>query len=436
MPEHSPGIDYEVMGEALRSLDSIPLPPGLKGLPPGHADRPWTPAGLAAAGLNALRDLPTPFALLRRRPLHHNAKVMGRFCADKGVLLAPHGKTTMAPALWKLQFENGTWALTVALPHQAVTAHRFGVRRVLLANEAADLRSLESLVRLAGRPDVDIYSFVDSVAVVRAYRAAIDTTGVEPTGLRFLIDIGVPNGRTGCRSKAEAEAVAREIEQTDTAVVGGIGAYEGPAGEDRSPENLASVNSYLDSVTGIFRDFDQIGVFAAGEPPILTIGGSDLFDVVRDYIQQELASVGPYRLVLRSGCYLVHDHGHYAAVGPSVQPGWAYTPFEGSLEVAATVISRPQADLALLNVGRRDVGFDKGLPSVIDPLPAGGGGPFPIVKLNDQHAFVRPDNPADLPVGTPVRVGISHPCTTLDKWRVLLVVDDGYNVVGAATTIF
>ena len=433
---HPAGIDYDVMEEALRSLDDGPLPPGLKGLPPEHDGEPWTPAGLRDAGLNALRDLPTPFAMLRRSALHHNAEVMGRYCADSGVLLAPHGKTTMAPALWKLQFENGTWALTVALPHQAVTAHRFGVRRILLANEAADPRSLESLVRLAGQPDVEVYSFVDSVAVVRAYRAAIDSTGVEPTGLRFLIDIGVPNGRTGCRSRAEAEAVAREIEQSRTGVIGGIGAYEGPAGEDRSPESLDSVNAYLESVTGIFRDFHRNGVLDTTEPPVLTIGGSEIFEIVSEYIRHELASIDSYRLVLRSGCYLVHDHGHYAAMGPSIQPGWAYAPFQGSLEVGATVISRPQADLALLNVGRRDIGFDEGLPSVIDPLPTAGGGPLPIVALNDQHAFVRPDNAADLPVGTPARVGISHPCTTLDKWRVLLITDDDYNIVDTAATIF
>ena len=229
--------------------------------------------------------------------------------------------------------------------------------------------------------------------------------------------------------------MAREIEQTGTGVVGGIGAYEGPAGEDRSPESLRSVGAYLDLVTGIFHEFNTKGVFAGNEPPVLSIGGSDVFDIVRRHVQRDLSALDSYRLVLRSGCYLVHDHGHYAAVGPSVQPGWAYTPLRGALEVGATVISRPQPDLALLNVGRRDIGFDKGSPSVIDPVSAGGG-PFPIVKLNDQHAFVRPHDPAVLPVGTPVRVGISHPCTTLDKWRILLVTDDDYNVIDAVATIF
>ena len=423
------------MEEALRSLDRIPLPVGLKGLPPERDGAPWTPAGIRAAGLNARRDLPTPFPVLRRSAVVHNAEVMSRYCAGSGALLAPHGKTTMAPALWRLQFEHGTWGLTVALPHQAVTAHGFGIRRILLANEAADPRSLEMLVRLAAEPGVEVYSFIDSVAGVGAYRAAIDSTGVDPAGLRFLIDIGVPDGRTGCRSAAEAEAVARAIQQSDTGVVGGIGAYEGPAGEDRSPESLRSVGVYLDSVTGIFHEFHAKGVFAGDAPPVLSIGGSDVFDVVRRHVQHDLASLDSYRLVLRSGCYIVHDHGHYAAVGPSAQPGWAYTPLRGALEIGATVISRPQPNLALLNVGRRDIGFDKGLPSVIDPVSAGGG-PIPILKLNDQHAFVRPDDPAALPVGTPVRVGISHPCTTLDKWRVLLVTDDDYNIIDAVATIF
>ncbi|WP_420611725.1 hypothetical protein [Candidatus Spongiisocius sp.] len=431
---HTAGIDYEAMDEALRTLDRVPLPVGLKGVPPERGEAPWTPAGIRAAGLNARSDLPTPFALLRRSALAHNAEVMGRYCADRGALLAPHGKTTMAPALWRLQFEHGTWALTVGLPHQAVTAHRFGIRRILLANEAADPRSLETLVRLAGEAGTEVYCFVDSVAGVRAYRAAIDSTGAEAAGLRFLIDIGVPNGRTGCRSRAEAEAVAREIEQSGTAVVSGIGAYEGPAGEGRSPESLRSVGAYLDSVTGIFHEFHTKGVFPGDAPPVLSIGGSGVFDVVDRHVQHDLGSPDSYRLVLRSGCYLVHDHGHYAALGPSTRPGWAYTPFQGSLEIGATVISRPQADLALLNIGQRDIGSDKGPATVIDPLPTGGS--LPIVKLNDQHAFVRPDDPAILPVGTRVQVGISHPCTTLDKWRVLLVTDDDYNVIDTAATIF
>jgi D-serine deaminase-like pyridoxal phosphate-dependent protein len=41
--------------------------------------------------------------------------------------------------------------------------------------------------------------------------------------------------------------------------------------------------------------------------------------------------------------------------------------------------------------------------------------------MNDQHTFVRG---ADLNVGDVVRLGLSHPCTAFDKWRLIPVVSD------------
>ena len=63
-----------------------------------------------------------------------------------------------------------------------------------------------------------------------------------------------------------------------------------------------------------------------------------------------------------------------------------------------------------------------------------------IVKMNDQHAYLRlPDGHplcSELAVGDLVGCGISHPCTTFDKWKLLLEVDDGYAVRGAINTFF
>jgi D-serine dehydratase len=35
-----------------------------------------------------------------------------------------------------------------------------------------------------------------------------------------------------------------------------------------------------------------------------------------------------------------------------------------------------------------------------------------------------------------VAFGISHPCTTFDKWQVLFVVNDRYDIVSAVKTWF
>jgi len=104
------------------------------------------------------------------------------------------------------------------------------------------------------------------------------------------------------------------------------------------------------------------------------------------------------------------------------------------------VVSRPEPGLALLNAGRRDVSHDAGLPMPLRGHSADGVhvdlSTATVTALSDQHAFLQvpPDNP--LAVGDLVGLGISHPCTTLDRWRLLLLVDDDYDVVGSARTYF
>ena len=59
--------------------------------------------------------------------------------------------------------------------------------------------------------------------------------------------------------------------------------------------------------------------------------------------------------------------------------------------------------------------------------------------LNDQHGYLRvADDAAALPVGSVVALGLSHPCTTFDKWRVLPVVESAASdvVVDLVRTYF
>jgi D-serine deaminase-like pyridoxal phosphate-dependent protein len=103
------------------------------------------------------------------------------------------------------------------------------------------------------------------------------------------------------------------------------------------------------------------------------------------------------------------------------------------------VLSRPEPELALLLMGKRDVPYDIDLPS-----PFAVRGPeglrdvtgMQVTELNDQHAFLRLPADDPLAVGDLVGSGISHPCTAFDKWRLIPVVDDDYTVVDAIHTFF
>ena len=179
----------------------------------------------------------------------------------------------------------------------------------------------------------------------------------------------------------------------------------------------------------------------AGGPDgfVLTAGGSAFFDVVA----AELSRAGPgYRVVLRSGAYIVHDHGMYAAVTPGAagsagRTGPALAP---ALELWAQVLSRPEPELALLCAGRRDTSFDQGMPVPLRIRRPGGqqaaARGMRVSRLDDQHAYLSVPPDCGLAPGDLVCLGISHPCTAFDKWRVIPVTDDEYRVVDAVHTFF
>jgi D-serine dehydratase len=62
------------------------------------------------------------------------------------------------------------------------------------------------------------------------------------------------------------------------------------------------------------------------------------------------------------------------------------------------------------------------------------------MALNDQHAYLHfnPQAPQDGQpfVGQIIGSGISHPCTTFDKWRWMPLVDDHYQVIDAISIHF
>ncbi|MFF8774864.1 amino acid deaminase [Kitasatospora sp. NPDC015120] len=404
----------------------------------------------AAAGLTvsqylatgpALADLGTPLLTLDAGALDHNLRTMARWCADAGVALAPHGKTTMAPALWQAQLEAGSHGITLANLPQLRVARAFGVRRLLLANALLDPAGLRWLAgELAADPDFAFASWVDSVESVRLMDSALRAAGAERP-VEVLVELGGPGGRTGARTVDAAVEIADAVRRAPTLRLAGIGGYEGALAHDASEGGLGAVRGYLRSLADLHGRL--AGRYADGAAPVVTAGGSAYFDLVAE----ELGALPEAFVVLRSGAYLAHDDGFYRGISPLGRGGGREG---GALRAAlhgwARVVSRPEPQLALLDAGKRDLPFDEGLPE--PQLVRGGAGPAGagpvgtaarITALNDQHAFLR--DAGDLaPVGAVLRLGISHPCTAFDKWALIPVLDDASaaepRVTGLVRTFF
>ena len=393
---------------------------------------------IAGQGWNVLAgDCPLPLAVIRTDIMAANSAWMMAFARHHGLLLAPHGKTTMAPALFARQLADGAWAITVATSQQMQVCLHAGIRRIILANQPMG-QSVDACFRaLANYPDLELYCLADSLAGVTLLAArAAQADGAAP--LRVLVEVGSQGARTGCRDVAGALAVANAVVAAPGLRLAGVEAFEGVL------QGTATVTAFLQRIVETARAIDAQGLFS--EDIILSCGGSAFFDLVAQGFQTIALSRTVLR-VLRSGCYLTHDEFGYAGEFARIlRERRVYLPageLRPALEVWTYVQSRPDPDKALLTMGKRDVGYDTGMPRPVAwfrpgamhtpaPLPSGCS----ISALTDQHAHLAIPAESPFAVGDMVAVGIGHPCTTFERWQVLMLVDEQLNVVGAIRTFF
>lgn len=394
----------------------------LKGLPPALEEAPIGAIGGLGWHLHG-DDLPSPFAVLHDAALDHNRAWMRRFLAAVGGELAPHAKTTMSPELFRLQLDDGAWGLTVANVHQARVAVDAGARRVLVANEVVTAPERAALATLAG--EAEIHALVDGEASAAALAG---------TGVHALVEVGYPGGRTGCRDLAAAERAAAAAAAAGVPI-SGIAAYEGLIQGPDPEAREARVCAFVATVRAVAQALRP----RLGPAPLLTAGGTSFPDLVAE----GFAAAEGFRPLLRSGCYLTGDHGIYAAALSRMAaraPELAGEGLRPALEVWAVVLSRPEPGRAILGAGKRDVGIDAGLPVPLRVVRPGvgrvGGPPGAVVEVNDQHAHVAIAAETDLRVGDRVPLGITHPCTTFDRWTVLLRAAEDGRVTGAVHTRF
>src|SRR5258708_37288185 len=163
-------------------------------------------------GWNVLKeDLVLPVAVLRDSALVHNGQWMRRFLATSGALFAPHGKTTMAPQLFKRQLDDGAWAITVANAQQLAVCRDFGVKRVVMANQLIGRHAIRYVLdEIARDPEFDFYCLVDSIDGVRILAEAAKARA-PGRPLQGLLEGGFEGGRTGVPELKTVLAVARAV---------------------------------------------------------------------------------------------------------------------------------------------------------------------------------------------------------------------------------
>lgn len=424
-------LKMAVGGVEILTLNNLTISPFFKGLP--IAAQGETFKSFLASKPNLFQsDFQFPIAILKESALRNNLDRMQSFCKEMSVDIAPHVKTTMSPQIAKMQIDAGAWGITVANFYQASVFLNFGFERIIIANEVLDSTAIRKIAEENLDPKLQIAFFIDSMQALRVAEEAI--ASLANGKLHLFIEVGAENGRAGARNVEDVLPLVKAIKNNPRLKILGVSGFEGiiPV-ESRSKSGEANLRTFCQKMVQAGKIISE----ELGNPEIiLTAGGSSYFDIVIEELRK-FGKTG--HIIIRSGGYVSHDHGGYELTYPFAgeKAGKTFLP---AIELWAKVISHPEPHLAILNLGKRDVGNDAGQPSPIKQLKITDSEVKPfhgvVDHLNDQHAYLELSKEEDVSVGDLVGMGISHPCTTFDKWRLMALVNDSYGVVDFVHTFF
>jgi D-serine dehydratase len=261
-----------------------------------------------------------------------------------------------------------------------------------------------------------------------------------------LVELGA--GRAGARDHAAVEATIAAVLAADRLVLGGVATYEGAVATPHADQTMLAITALM---ARTIEALALVRTAAPRLPLIISAGGSAYFDIVANALAPVAQADGNAIVLLRSGALFFADHGVYARAfaeldrrGGLIIDGARHSAAQGfrpALTLWAEVLSRPEAGLAIAGFGMRDASFDQGLPVPLrvfrDGVEQQGlAATLSVTRLNDQHAFLSVASESALAVGDVIAFGISHPCTCLDRWRVIFALDADGVVTRALPTQF
>ena len=393
-------------------------------------------------GWNLLaEEVSLPIAVIKESSLVNNAKWMQSFSDKANVKLAPHGKTSMAPALFKMQLAQGCWGISLATVPQVINSVQNGVNRIIMANQLVGNYHMKLIADLLSSTELEFYCFVDSLENVHALGKYFTTRNIP---LNILIEIGVPEGRCGWRDTENITLLLDVIEQYPCLCLCGISFYEGVI---HGANAEGKIKKFIKSISALVSNLYSENKFDSNEI-IVTGAGSAWYDVVAKELMLNKSTQNiNYTAIIRPGCYLIHDTGIYQDAQEEVMKRSQLAcdisgDLLSSLELWAYVHSVPESGLAVIGLGKRDVAFDAGLPTPEYFYRPGTEQPvkvdkaWQVITIMDQHCMMQvPANTSLLP-GDLVCFSSSHPCLTMDKWRYIGLIDDNFIVNKTIETYF
>lgn len=295
-------------------------------------------------------DLPTPALLVDLDALEANIAKMSAYCRERGLAWRPHGKTHKCPEIAHALLRAGAVGCCAARISEAEVFARHGVRSLLVTTAAIGRHKVERAVRLAAAQPETIFSVDDA----RNVQDLNDAAGAAGVALELAIDLWI-GGRTGIAPGEPALRLAEQIERLPHVRLAGLQAYVGSASHVAGWEERRAFSTQAMMRAVETRKLVEAHGIAC---PLVTGGSTGTYN-----IDSEIEGITE----LQPGSFLFMDLD-YSRIGGK-DGTQVYGDFQPALSVLTSVVSKPSAELAIVDGGYKAFSTDRGFPPAAKAMP-------------------------------------------------------------------
>ncbi|WP_438480454.1 alanine racemase [Oleiharenicola lentus] len=333
-----------------------------------------------------VHDLATPSVLIDHTRLSKNIHAMQAACDATGIELRPHIKTHKLVPVAKMQLAAGAKGLTCAKLGEAEAMLPSGVRSIFVAHSLVDPRQARRIAELSEQLD-DLRVAVTSEAHADALNALAQATG-KTLSVMMALDTGL--GREGTRSRDAAHRLAGKIARSSSLELRGFYTHEGHFYTTPAADRPQKVRELVEQLCTT-RDSIDAGL-------VVWPGCS--------VTAEAILAIGAGRVqAVRPGAYVFGDLA--LSTVSKVMSAESI-----ALQVLVTVVDKPEPGLALIDAGSKTFSSDRTLDTIF--AQAADGRDLSVVRVNEEHGYVRGAAVDALKIGERVLFTPAHVCTVVN----------------------
>lgn len=348
-------------------------------------------------------QLDTPALLIDLDVLEANLAHMATTLARMGSTIRPHFKAHRMAEICRRQVALGAHGITCAKLGEAEALGALGFDHLLIANEVVGPVKWQRLARLAQTRRVLVG--IDSFDVAQRTAAAAREVGSE---VGFLIDVNIGMDRCGVDPGLPALELAVRCAELPGLRFEGVMGYEGQIVMLPRAEKEVAGREALGKLVDAAERCEGAGLPVR----IVSAGGTGCWDITASH---------PGVTELQCGTYALMDLLFHEGAGSR--------DFRYACTVLGTVVSRPAADRAIVDVGKKGLHPSFGTSLAVDYPEA------ELLALHSEHGVLRVEGEARaLQVGDTMRFVPSYLEGTINLYDRAFAVRDGCAVEEWAVT--